>query len=111
MYVERTDIGIEISVHRKFTFIDQYLRWESFIPHNRKISLMSTLVHRVLLICTKRRLNEEIERINKILLDNSYPKNVVNAQIAKKISQFSTLKRSGPERCLVYMTVPYTGKV
>ena len=45
------------------------------------------------MICPKRRLNGEIEQIKKILvlLDNGYPKKVINAQIAKKIAQFSTL--------------------
>ena len=62
------------------------------------------------MICTKRRLNGEIERIKKILLDNGYPKNVVNAQIAEKIAQFSTLKRFGPEKCPVYLRVPWIGK-
>ena len=62
------------------------------------------------MICTKRRLNEEIERIKKILLDNGYPKNVINGQIAKKIAQFSILKRFGPEKCPVYLKVPWIGK-
>ena len=62
------------------------------------------------MICTKRRLNEEIERIKKILLDNGYPKNVINSQTAKKIAQFSTLKRFGPENCPVYLRVPWIGK-
>ena len=52
------------------------------------------------MICTKPRLNEEIEQIKKILLDNGYLKNVINGQIAKKIAQFSTLKRFGPEKSL-----------
>ena len=75
-----------------------------------KISLISTLVHRALIICTKRRLNGEIERIKKILLENGYPKNVINTRIAKKIAQFFTLKRFGPEKCPVYLMVPWIGK-
>ena len=67
-------------------------------------------MHQALIICTKRRLNGEIERINKILLDNGYPKNVVNAQIAKKIAQFSILKRFSPEKCTVYLRVLYIGR-
>ena len=110
VYVERTDVGLETSVYRKPTFTGQYLRWESFSPLKRKISLISTLVHRALMICTKRRLNEEIERIKKILLDNGYPKNIINTQITKKIAQFSTLKRFGPEKCPVYLRVPWIGK-
>ena len=101
---------METSVYRKPTFTGQYLRWKSFSPLKRKISLISTLVPRVLMICTKRRLNEEIERIKKILLDNGYPKNIINAQITKKIAQFSTLKRFGPEKCPVYLRVPWIGK-
>ena len=63
------------------------------------------------MICTKRRLNGKIERIKKILLDNGYPKNVFNTQIIKKIAQFSTLKRFGPEKCPVYLRVPWIGKL
>ena len=106
VYVERTDIGFETSVHRKTTFTGQYLRWESFSPLKRKISLISTLGHRALIICTKRRLNGQIEPIKKILLDNGYPKNIINARIAKKIAQFSTLKQFGPEKCAVYLRLP-----
>ena len=62
------------------------------------------------MICTKRRLNGKIERIKKILPDNGYPKNVFNAQIAKKIAQFSTLKRFGPEKYCMYLRVPWIGK-
>ena len=108
--VERTDIGFETSVYRKPTFTSQYLRWETFSYLKCKISLMSTLVHRALMICNKRRLNEEIKRIKKILLDNGYPKNVINTKIAKKIAQFSTLKRFVPEKCPAYLRVPWIGK-
>ena len=62
------------------------------------------------MIFTKRRLNVEIERIKKILLDNDYPKNVSNTQITKKIAQFSTLKPFGPVKCPVYLRVPWIGK-
>ena len=110
VYVERTDIGFETNVYGKLTFTGQYLRWESISSLKRKINLISTLMHRALMICTKRRLNGEIERIKKILLDNGYPKNVINPQIATKIAQFSTLKRFGPEKCPVYLRVPWIGK-
>ena len=86
---------------KKTFFTGQYLRWEPNNPLKRKISLIPTLAHRALMICTKRKLSGKIERIRKTLPDNGYPKNVVNSQIAKKIAQFSTLKRFGPEKCPV----------
>ena len=61
------------------------------------------------MICIKRRLNGEIGRIKKILPENGYPENVINAQIAKKITQF-TLKRFGSEKCPVYLRVPWIGE-
>ena len=62
------------------------------------------------MICTKRRLNEEMEQMKKILLDIGYPKNIINTQITKKNAQFSTLKQFGPEKCPVYLRVPWIGK-
>ena len=67
-------------------------------------------MHQALMICTKPGLNGEIEWIKKILLDSGYPKKVINAQIAKKIAQFSTLKRFGPEKRPVWLRVPWIGK-
>ena len=92
-YVQGTDVGFETSVYLKSNFTIQYLCWGSFCPLKRKASLISTLVNRALMIWTKHRLNGEIERIKKILLDNGYCENVVKAQITKKIAQFSTLKQ------------------
>ena len=79
------DVGFETSVYRKPAFTDQYLCWESFSPLKSKINLISTLVHRALIIFTKRRLNGEIERIKKRLLDNGYPKNVINIRSQGKL--------------------------
>ena len=111
VYVERTDIRFETSGnHRNPTFTGQYLRWESFSPLKRKINLISTLVHRAQIIFTKRTFNGEIKQIKKILLDNGSPKNVINAQIAKKIAKFFTLKRFDPEKCPAYLRVPWIGK-
>ena len=61
VYIAKTDVGFETSVYRKPTFTGQYLHWESFSPLKHKICLISTLVHRALMICTKHRLNGEIE--------------------------------------------------
>ena len=60
VYIKRTeDIGFETSVYPETTFTGQCLRWASFSPLKRKISLISTSVHRALMICTKRRLIEK----------------------------------------------------
>ena len=110
VHVEHTKGSYETKVYRKPTFTGQYLPWESFTPIKRKASLVSTLVHRALKICSKSKLKEEINRIKEILLDNGYPKDFVLKQISKKITQFSRPKRFGPDKCPVYLRVTYTGK-
>ena len=62
------------------------------------------------MICTKSELNEEIKHIKNILLDNGYPESIIDCNISKKIAQFSMPKRSGPEKCPVYLRVPWIGK-
>ena len=109
--VERTETRrFETSVYRKPTFSGQYLRWESFSPNKRKTSLISTLVHRALMICTKSRLKNELKQIKNILLENGYPESVIERTISKKMAQFSTPKTFGPHKCPVYLRVPWIGK-
>ena len=62
------------------------------------------------MICTKSKLNEEIKHIKNILLDNGYPESIIDCNISKKIAQFSMPKRFGPEKCPVYLRVPWIGK-
>ena len=104
--VERTVTGFETSVYRKPTFTGL----TSFSPTKQKTNLISTLVHQALMICTKSKLNAEIKHIKNILLDNGYPESIIDCNISKKIAQFSMPKRFGPEKCPVYLRVPWIGK-
>ena len=99
----------QLSVCRKHTFFGQYIRWESFSSRKRKTNLIATLVHRALMICTKNKLKQEINFIKKILLDNGYPEDIVLKHISKRITQFSTVKPFGPEKCPVYLRAPWIG--
>ena len=62
------------------------------------------------MICTKSKLNEEIKHIKNILLDNGNPESIIDCNISKKIAQFYMPKQFGPEKCPVYLRVPWIGK-
>ena len=83
--------------YRKPTFTGQFLRWESFTQIKCNASLVSTLVHRALMICSKNNLKKEINRIKEILLGNGYPDDFVLKHISNKVSRFSNPK-PGPAR-------------
>ena len=68
--VEKGGAGFLTSIYRKPTFTGQYILWNSFNPKARKINLIKTLVHRALMICSKTKLDSELDTIKHLLIDN-----------------------------------------
>ena len=109
--VEKNDHEFVTSIYRKPTFTGQYIRWNSFCPMKRKTNLISTLVHRALVICSKSTLQNELSNIRSILNNNGYPEAVINTIIIKKIDQFRRPTQLGPKKCPVYLHLPWLGNV
>ena len=99
--VERTATGFETSVYRKPTYTGQYLRWESFNPTKQKTNLISTLVHRALMICTKSKLNEEIKHIKTFYWTMVILNQLLTATFPRKLLSFLC------PNDLVLRSVPY----
>ena len=111
MLVERRDTEFSTSVYRKPTFTGQYLRWNSFSPNKRKINLIGTLVHRAFMICSKGKLDPELDKIRSILLENGYPKHLINSTIKQKLQQLNSNPVHTVRKCPVYLHVPWIGNV
>ena len=109
--VEKEGTGFLTSVYRKPTFTGQYIRWNSFSPKSRKISLIKTLVHRALMICSKTKLGSELDRVKQLLIENGYPDDVLISCIKQKLANFAAEKPCGPEKCPVYLKLPWIGNV
>ena len=109
--VEKEGTGFLTSIYRKPTFTGQYIRWNSFSPKTRKISLIKTLVHRALMICSKTKLGPELDKIKQLLIDNGYPTDVLLSCINQKLASFAAGKPIGPEKCPVYLKLPWIGNV
>ena len=100
--IEKSSNEFLTSVYRKLTFTGLYTNWNSFEPTKRKTNLVGILVHRALKICSKSKLQEELNQIRSILQQNGNPEIVTNSSIRNKISRFN-LEPKGPQRCLVYL--------
>ena len=109
--VEKNDHEFVTSIYRKPTFTGQYIRWNSFCPMKRKTNLISTLVHRALVICSKSTLENELSNIRSILMNNGYPEATINTVMTKKINQFRRPTQFGPKKCPVYLHLPWLSKV
>ena len=99
-------------VYRKPTFTGLYTSWNLFCTKKKKINIITTLVHRALMICSKDNLDEEVQTIKKILAQNGYPERLVARIIENKIKSFQNpLPPKGPSKAPVYMKLPYIGNV
>ena len=77
----------------------------------RKTNLISTLVHRAVVICSKSTNKNELSNILIILINNGYPEAVINTVITKKMNQFCRPTQLGPMKCPVYPYLPWLGNV
>ena len=109
--VEKDDHEFVTSIYRKPTFTGQCILWNSFCPMKRKTNLISTLVHRALVICSESTLQNELPNIRTILINNGYPEAVINTVITKKMNQFCRPTQLGPKKCPVYLHLPRLGNV
>ena len=109
--VEKKGTGFLTSIYRKPTFTGQYIHWNSFSTKTRKISLIKTLVHRALIICSKTKLGPELDKIKLMLIENGYPANVLLSCINQTLANFAAEKPNCPEKCTVYLKLPWIGNV
>ena len=109
IFVHKTSTAFLTSVYRKPTFSGLYTRWDSFCPQHRKINLIKTLVHRALMISSKRFLDDEIEFIRSTLSKNGYPLSVLDRVVHDVLNKFDWAKKYTVNKCPVYLRLPYIG--
>ena len=88
-------------IYRKPTFTGQYICWDSFGPSKRKTNQIGTLVHRAQVICSKSKLQQELDFIRSILRQNCYSEVIISLTISKKIARFYQPVKEGPQKCLI----------
>ena len=69
------------------------------------------IVHRALAICLPSNFPQEIDFIRLILYSNGYPENLINSRIKRKIEEFKLSPKEVPEKCPVYLKLPWIGNI
>ena len=107
------DVKIQKSDNKfiKPSFTLQYIRWDSFGPSKRRKNLISTLVHRALRICSKSKLQQELENIRVILRDNGYLESIIDRGISNKLAGFQSPPKFGLNKCPVYLKLTWIGNI
>ena len=68
------DGSLSITVYRKPTHMDQYLKWDSHHHLPAKFSVINTLTHRAKTVCSNPELHKEMDHLRKALTQCKYPK-------------------------------------
>ena len=59
--------------------------------------------------CSKSKLDSELEKLTKIFLENGYQEEFILVYIKEKIGNFSADVKFGPQKCPVYLKLPWIG--
>ena len=69
----RSDDSLSTTVYRKPTHTDLHLQWDSHHAIALKYSVVNTLHHRAIAVCSNQQLLENEEHLQKVLVENKYP--------------------------------------
>jgi hypothetical protein len=99
--IKQVDGSLSCTVYRKPTHSGRYLEFHSNNPTSHKKSVVSSLFHRALMICSNSELyNEEKEVIMKDLKTNGYPRDFIlkcERDVKKKRKNTSSEKTTSQE--------------
>ena len=63
------------------------------------------------MICSKTKLDSELDKIKQLLIENGYPVDVQVSCINHKLANFAAENAFGPEKCPVYLKLLWIGNV
>ena len=68
-------------------------------------------MHRALLIYSKSKLQRDLENISFILWNIRCVESIIQITMSKKIALFNRKPKEGPQKCPVYLKLPWIGKI
>ena len=63
------------------------------------------------MIFSKTKLGPEFNKIKQLLIENRYPADVLQSCINQTVVNFAAEKPIGPEKCPVYLKLPWIGNI
>ena len=110
------DNTLSLTVYRKPMHTDQYLQWDSHHNLVAKYSVISTLTHRAMTVCTQPELlNNEIQHLRKALTKYKYPKWALekvkanSSIITRKIVTWKVIRENSVKKTVTTSVVTLQG--
>lgn len=106
--ITKRETRFDLSVYRKPTHSDRYLRYDSYNHPIIKNSVVYSLVDRAFIVCSSDlELKAELDHIKDVLIGNGYPQQVIDKVISRR--KISTKTKSSPktEEDKPFLSLPY----
>lgn len=110
-FVNQSDFIFFTPAYRKPNFIGLYNYGETFCTKQRKSNFIKTLTHRGLLICSKTKINSEIEFIKNVFGENGYPLDIIESNICTKMTQYEQRNLTASQKSHVYLSIPLIDEI
>ena len=104
------DGELSTKIYRKLNSEALYVPWTSFGPTKQKLGVLTGMVKRFTRLCSPCHLEEELKTLQNTFLALGYPGGLISKVITRAKSS-SALKMIGPQKCPVYLKLPFLGKV
>ena len=98
--VEEDGTGFLTSVYRKEMVNGQCIHWNSFSPKTRVLSLITTLVYRALMICSKTTWGPDLDKIKQLLIESTSLHQSKTSQLCSRKNMWSREVPDLPEIAL-----------
>ena len=101
-------------IYRKKTFTGFYMKWDSFTPRKYKINLIRSLTYRYYRLCSSGSLLQSaLNDLRKLLLQNGYPRGIINYHINDVLNKNRQHQHSNPVSTVpkkgIVILLPYLG--
>ncbi|XP_065577588.1 uncharacterized protein LOC136038442 [Artemia franciscana] len=95
--IKKQETRLDLSVYRKPTYSDRYLRYDFYNYLIVKNSVVYSLVDRAFVVCSPNfELKAELDHIKDVLIGNGYPQKVIDMVISRRKMSGKT-KSSAPK--------------
>ena len=109
VFITKREIRLDLSVYRKPTHSDRYLRYDSYNHPIVKIFVVYSLVDRAFLVCSSDfELKAELDYIRDVLIGNGYHQKVIDKVISsRKMSGITKISAPKKEDDKPFLSVSY----
>ena len=63
------------------------------------------------MVCSKTKFGSELVRVKQLLIESGYPDDVLHSCFKQNLARYAGEKPCGPEKCLVYLKLPWNGNI